>query len=117
MCKRILLPIFLLLTACGAHTEAAPTYRYADWVRNPEAARAIRERPAILEFQPGARLPVELAFSDALFGLEPSPPNLALVAREHCFVRIDRNGLRASRDGRDFDREPKQPGSFFVGFT
>jgi hypothetical protein len=32
-------------------------------------------------------------------------------------VRVDGNGIRASRDGRNFDREPKQPGSFFFGLT
>jgi hypothetical protein len=117
MSQRIVLSTCLLLAACGAHAASARTYRFAELVKDPETGRHIFEQPAILEFQPGDRLPVQLVFSDEHFALDPDPPNLTLVAKAHCFVRIEQGGIRVSRDPRNFDEKPATPGTFFVGFT
>jgi hypothetical protein len=103
--------------ACGAHSPAPRSFRYADLVREPATGQQIFEQPIILEFVPGDRLPIELGFDDSSFALDPAAPPLALVAKEHCFVRIDERGIRTSRNPNDFDREPKTPGSFFFGFS
>jgi|SRR4051794_22217498 hypothetical protein len=109
--------IALFGAACAGHTPAPRSFRYADLVREPETGRHIFEQPIILEFVPGDRLRIELAFKDELFALDPTAPDLALVAKEHCFIRIDERGIRTSRDANHFDEKPKAPGSFFFGFA
>src|SRR5262245_30925123 len=104
-------------SGCAAHAPPARLYRYAELVRAPESARHIFEQPTILEFLPGDRLPIELAFRAESFALEPAAPPLALIAKEHCYVRIDGRGLRVSSDLAHFDWKPVAPGSFFIGFT
>jgi hypothetical protein len=116
LCMLVALPL-ALLAGCGAHVPAPHSYRYADLVREPATGRHIFEQPIILEFQPGDRLPIELGFQDAAFALEPSAPQLSLVAKERCFVRIDERGIRTSRDRTRFDEKPAAPGSFFFGFA
>src|SRR5690349_9935379 len=90
MLRLLLVSFVLVLTACGAaNAPAARAYRFADLVARPESGAHVFEAPAILEFEPGDRLPLRLEFSDVHFALDPAAPPLALVAREHCFVRID----------------------------
>jgi hypothetical protein len=115
--SRCLLVALALTAGCGAHAPTPHAYRYAELVRNPETGRHIFEQPIILEFQPGDRLPIELGFQDAAFALEPSVPQLSLIAKERCFVRIDGRGIRTSRDRAGFDEKPAAPGSFFFGFA
>jgi hypothetical protein len=121
MLERTLTPLVALTiavsSACGAHAPAPHSFRYAELVREPETGRHIFDHPIILEFVPGDRLPIELGFKDALFALDPTSPSLALVAKEHCYVRIDEHGIRTSRDLDKFDQKPAAPGSFFFGFA
>jgi hypothetical protein len=74
-------------------------------------------RPLVIEFNAGDRLPVELGFDGQLFALSPAQPALELVAKRHCFVRVDSSGFRMSFDGRDFEARPEQPGKFFAGLS
>ena len=74
------------------------------------------DAPLIIEFQAGDRVPIHLEWTSDDFGLEPSAPRLDLVARQHCFVRLERGSIRTSLDGRTFD-EPRQPGSFRLGLN
>jgi hypothetical protein len=72
-------------------------------------------RPLIVEFQAGERVPVNLQVSGEGFELAPQHPALEIVVTEHCFVRVDSDGFRISRDGQHFDK-PRTPGGFRVGF-
>jgi hypothetical protein len=74
-------------------------------------------RPVVLEFQPGDRLPVRLAFSDQLFELSPAVPALELVAKRRGFLRIEPGGIRGSLSGDDFDVSPLAPGQFRFGLS
>ena len=106
-----------LSTACAAHSAPARTFRYADLVQHPERGRHAFDQPLILAFEPGDRLPIVLDFEDESFELDPESPALALVAKQHCYVRIDDRGMRASTDPNKFDETPQEPGSFFFGFS
>lgn len=103
----------LATLGCG-HAMAPTRVRFADLgqgaLKNYDGAR-----PLIIEFQPGERLPVNLNVTGEGFELAPQHPPLEIVAKEHCFVRVDSDGFRFSRDGEHFDK-PRQPGSFRVGF-
>jgi hypothetical protein len=117
--RHLTLPILTLAitTACAAHAPPARTYRYADLIQDPASGRHAFDQPLILQFEPGDRLPIELGFDDESFALDPAQPALALIAKERCYVRIDGEGVRASRDPNKFDEKPKAPGSFFFGFS
>lgn len=108
-----MLPALLAVQGC---TSAPPPtrVRFADLQRGALASYTGRS-PLIVEFQAGDRVPVDLSFTGEDFELVRAGTSLELVAKQHCFVRFDENGIRTSRDGRDFDRKPSQPGSFRVG--
>jgi hypothetical protein len=99
--------------ACG-HEVAATHVRFADFgkgaLKNYDGSR-----PLIVEFQAGERVPVNLQVSGEGFELAPQHPALEIVVTEHCFVRVDSDGFRISRDGQHFDK-PRTPGGFRVGF-
>jgi hypothetical protein len=97
-----------------AHETAPARVHFADFAQG--ALKGYDgSRPLIIEFQPGETLPVNLEVDGEGFRLEPQHPPLALVATEHCFVRVGSDGFRLSHDGQHFDK-PAQPGSFRVGF-
>jgi len=104
-------------SACGAHAPPPHTFRYAELVQHPESGRHIFEQPIILAFEPGDRLPIHLDFDGELFALEPAHPELAFIAKERCYVRIDSSGIHASATPDGFDQKPRAPGSFFLGFA
>jgi hypothetical protein len=104
----------LLLVGC-AGAAPAQHLRFADVAAH--GAPVDWRRPIVLEFQPGDRLPVRFAFSDQVFELEPAAPPLALVAKRHCFVRIEAGRITSSLSGADFDEKPQAPGSFHVGLA
>jgi hypothetical protein len=103
-----------LLMGCGA---AAPAQhlRFADAAT--QGGRLDWTRPIVLEFQPGDRLPVRVAFSDQIFELTPDVPQLELVAKRHGFVRIDGHRITGSLSGEDFDASPLAPGQFRFGLA
>jgi hypothetical protein len=69
----------------------------------------------VIEFQPGDRFPIEFHFEGQHFALTPLPA-MEMVAKTHCYVRFDRNGIHVSEDPEHFDRKPKEPGRFAAGF-
>jgi len=109
----LLLAAALATSACG-HEAAATHVRFADFGRG--ALKGYDgSRPLVVEFQQGERLPVNLAVTGEGFELDPQHPPLEIVAKEHCFVRVDAKGFRVSRDGVHFDK-PRHPGTFRIGF-
>jgi hypothetical protein len=90
--------------------------RYADIGAGALRAFTGRE-PLVVEFQRGDRLPVNLSFKGDDFELQPTSPPLELVAKRHCFVRFDGDGIHTSLDGQHFDGKPRVPGSFHIGFN
>jgi hypothetical protein len=99
-------------TGC-AHEAPALRVRFADVGRGAMKGYD-GSRPLVIEFQPGDRLPVNLQVSGEGFELDPQGPPLALLAKEHCFLRVGSDGFRVSRDGEHFDK-PRTPGTFRVG--
>jgi hypothetical protein len=85
------------LPACAA-TPAAYRVRFAD-VAHGAAVGYDDQRALVIELQPGERIPVNLQFDGEDFDLVPAHPSLEFVAKHHCFVRIWRDGIRASLDG------------------
>jgi hypothetical protein len=102
-----------LSLACGA-ASPAQRLRYAD---APEAAARLDwSQPIEIEFQPGDRLPIQVAFSDQAFQLVPAAPALELVATRHAIVRIEGGKITKSLSG-DFSERPLAPGTFRFGLA
>jgi hypothetical protein len=107
--------IALFVAAAGcAHDATAKRVTLAELDRGA-LANWQADGPLIVEFQPGDRLPVQLAFQSQFFELSAPEAPLELVATERSFVRFDENGIRTSSDGVDF--EASAPGRFGVHFS
>jgi hypothetical protein len=106
----------LCVVLCGCASSPAPLRVSYGELAHPSAGNHF-DRPLVIEFNAGDRLPVELGFAGQFFALSPARPALELVAKRHCFVRVDGSGFRAGFDGKDFDLRPEQPGKFFAGLS
>jgi hypothetical protein len=102
------------MAACGAHAVEPIRVKYATLEQDPNAVHF--DRPTVIEFSEGDVIPVELHFDGELFDLRPASPKMELLAKHHCFVRIEAGGMHASLDGNDFEARPKVPGRFRIGF-
>jgi hypothetical protein len=107
--------VVLLLASAGcAQTSVATTpMRYAE-LGHGKAPPDLRV-PFVVEFQAGERLPIDFEFKSDDFELEPARPTMALVAKQHCYVRFSTDGVRVSLDPQNFPDKGKTPGSFRFG--
>ncbi|HEY5961439.1 MAG TPA: hypothetical protein VIV60_33000 [Polyangiaceae bacterium] len=115
LCRLMPLLACVAVATVGCGHEATPMQvRFADFgtgvLKHYDGTR-----PLIVEFQPGERLPLDFHFRVEGFELDPQHPPLEVVVKQHCYVRINSEGLRISLDGQHFDK-PRQPGSFQIGF-
>ncbi len=69
----------------------------------------------IVEVQEGDTIPLSFKLDGPFLTTPDDAPPIPLRARRHFFLRIDRDGLRASADGNHFDAKPRKPGSFQIG--
>ena len=108
-----------LLLASGAvgcaGSPPAQRLRFADVGKG--GAGLDWSRPIELEFQPGDQLPVRVAVSDQLFELSPAAPPIALIAKRHGFVRVERGRITSSLTGTDFEAKSLAPGAFRFGLA
>jgi hypothetical protein len=103
------------VSGCGASPQPFHA-RYAE-VGRGALAQYRGDRPLVVEFLPGERLPVDLRVESEDFELVPAQPPLELVAKRRVFVRFDSDGIRASSDGVNFDQKAREPGRFQLGFA
>jgi hypothetical protein len=111
---RLALPLVLALVGCASAAPPPTRVHFADIARGA-LANYTGQAPLVVEFQAGDRVPVDLSFTGEDFELVRQGAQLELVAKQHCFVRFDAEGIRTSKDGRDFDQKPSKPGSFRIG--
>jgi hypothetical protein len=69
----------------------------------------------IVEVQEGDTIPLAFSLHGPFMTTPDDAPTIPLRARRHFFLRIDKDGLRASADGRHFDVKPVKPGTFQFG--
>jgi hypothetical protein len=109
---RLAVGVGLLIAGAGcAHGAEAKRVSLAD-LQKGALAQWRADGPLIVEFHPGDRLPVELAFKSQFFAFAAPPSGMELVVKERCFVRFGEDGIRTSRDGVDFDAA--EPGRFGI---
>lgn len=106
----------LLLWTSGCASAEPLRVRYVD-IGSGAVKDYSGNAPLIVEFEKGDRLPVDFTFRGQDFEPVPAKLKLELVAKHHCFVRFDEDGIRVSLDGDNFDQKPRVPGSFRVGFN
>jgi hypothetical protein len=108
----------LLFAATNGCAASPPPFhaRYAE-IGKGALAEYRGDRPLVVEFQPGERLPVDLRIESEDFELVPAQPPLEFVAKRRVFVRFGSDGMRMSSDGVNFDQKPREPGRFQLGFS
>lgn len=107
----------LLAAAVSGCAASPPPFhvRYAEIERGALANYRGAE-PLLVEFQPGDRVPVDLRVETEDFEFVPAQAPLEFVAKRRVFVRFGKDGIRASSDGVNFDKKPREPGRFSIGF-
>lgn len=100
------------LSACAA-TPAPRFVRAADL---DKIAPISLDRPLVVEFEKGDTLPLRFKLDGPFLKTPDEAPLLSLRVVRHFYLRIDKSGLRASTNGKDFDSKPATPGRFRAGF-
>jgi hypothetical protein len=108
----------LLFAATNGCAASPPPFhaRYAE-IGKGALAEYRGDRPLVIEFLPGDRLPVDLRIESEDFELVPAQPPLEFVAKRRVFVRFGSDGMHVSSDGVNFDQKPREPGRFQLGFS
>jgi hypothetical protein len=73
------------------------------------------DRPIIVEFQEGDIIPLQFTLSGPFVQSPEGAPPIPLRVARRFFLRIDKDGLRSSVNGKDFDQRSAQPGQFQAG--
>lgn len=111
--RTLLISASLSLSIAGCAKPPEPRYvRLADLASQGPLTL---ERPLVIEVQQGDKIPLHFKLEGPFLVSAPDAPVIPLVATRHFFLRIDKDGLRSSADGKSFDWTPAQPGSFRVG--
>ncbi len=113
--KTFALVLLLTLAACASTGPAPYHVRARDLGTHPPQGLAAGT-PIIVEFEAGDVLPVDLTIDGDLVGLVETP-KVAVVAKRRFFLRIDKDGMRTSSDGKNFDEKVVRPGSFRIGLS
>ena len=116
MSFRSLLPTLLVLctVACGGAVPAPRVVRLRDVGSGPPLGEG---QPLILELDEGDVIPLKLAIRGAFVETPADLATIPLRVKRHCFLRIDKHGLKTSLDGKNFDWTPATPGTFRLGFA
>ena len=73
------------------------------------------EQPLVVEFEAGDVIPLQFTLDGPFVKSPDGAPPIPLKVVRHFFLRIDKNGLRASADGQSFDAKSVKPGQFQAG--
>lgn len=107
-----LLFLGLLATACAS----SPAPRVVSLANLKDIPPLEDGQPLIVEFNEGDTVPLVFELNGPLLQTDKDTQPLTLRAARHFFLRIDKDGLRSSLDGKSFDDKPAVPGKFQVGF-
>jgi hypothetical protein len=75
------------------------------------------DRPIIVEFQEGDIIPLQFMLTGPFVRSPEGAPPIPLRVARHFFLRIDKDGLKSSTDGKDFDWKSVRPGQFQAGVS
>jgi len=111
-----------LLSLCcaalaGALSACAPMPE-PQFVRAADLGKAgplTLDRPIVVEFQEGDTIPLDFTLDGPFVKSDKDAPPVQLRVARHFFLRIDKDGLKASADGKSFDWKPARPGQFQAG--
>ncbi|MFO0555948.1 MAG: hypothetical protein U0271_46650 [Polyangiaceae bacterium] len=95
-----------------SNTPEPRVVRASDLEKMPPLAEG---QPLIVQFEAGDEFPLEFTLDGPLVGTAAGSAAIPLTVKQSFFLRIDRRGLRVSKDGKDFDAKPLEPGAFQFG--
>lgn len=105
----------LALSAGLAGCASAPPARHVKLADLATLGPITLEQPIVIEFQEGDVIPLDFSLAGPFLETPKDAPPIPLRARRHFFLRVYKDGLKASADGKDFDKKPAVPGRFQVG--
>lgn len=73
------------------------------------------EQPLVIEFQEGDTIPLHFTLDGPFVRSPEGAAPIPLRVVRHFFLRLDKNGVKASADGKSFDEKPVAPGQFQFG--
>ncbi len=71
--------------------------------------------PIVVEFEEGDVIPLTVTIDGPFVKSPEGAAPIQLRVTRHFYLRIDKNGMKSSLDGKTFDWKPERPGEFQVG--
>lgn len=110
--RSILVCIALTSVACASTLPPPRIVRLRDLGSGQPLAEG---QALIVELDEGDVIPLKLAIHGAFLETPADNPTVPIRVKRHCFVRLDKRGLKTSLDGKNFDWSPVAPGTFRIG--
>src|SRR5262249_14527336 len=106
------LALLASIAAFGALPSCAATPE-PQFVRAADLAKAgplSLDRPIVIEFQEGDTIPLQFVLDGPFVKSPEGAPPIPLRVVRHFFLRVDKDGLKSSTDGKSFDWKSARPG-------
>jgi hypothetical protein len=105
----------LVLAGCAHAPPPAPVRVRTTDLATLDSAALRAGAPLIIEVHEGEAVPLEVSVDGALVASPSGAPAIPLVAKRTFWIKLDKEGLALSHDGRTFRRKSDTPGSFQFG--
>lgn len=113
--KTSLVPLLALAGALSGCASAPPPARHVRSADLASLGQVSLDQPLIVEFQPGDIIPLHFTLDGPFVRSPEGAPPIPLRVVRHFYLRIDKDGLKSSADGENFDGKSVTPGQFQVG--
>jgi hypothetical protein len=107
---------FAAIVAGCAHAQPEPVRVKASDIGKLEEGAIPPGRPIVIEIAEGETIPLDFSIDGDLVST-PSGTSIPLTAKRTFWIRIDKDGLKVSRDGEHFGTKPRVPGRFRMGVS
>lgn len=112
-----LLSLFSLVLAgaLAGCASSGPPPRHVKSADIGKLGPLLPDQPLIIEFQAGDVIPLHVTLEGPFVRSPEGAPPIPLQVTRHFFLRIDKDGMKSSLDGEDFDWKAVKPGQFQAG--
>lgn len=110
------LGLTMSVAACARGPQPEPIFVRASELGSLPPAETRADRPLVIEVREGDVIPLDVTIGGDYIA-SPPDASIPLVAKRTFFLRVAKEGLSISPDGKTFGEKPRVPGSFRMGVS